>query len=968
MSSFKERMANLRRNPSLMQYMVFNELDIALNSSDTSTILHDIPDATLPFAYAMECGIVETTTAIDEMESISRMLFPKLAITNDDLYKHMSDDDYIGRFSTPSKTTFELLLAHDEVIAKAVVTDAEGNKKLTIPRLTEFKVADVPFTMQYPIDIKVSTHGGINITYDTATKSPIEALTSNILEWTVLTIDKRKIINIKIPVHQMRVSTFTDSLSPSTLFQTSYRFADNFFYARAFIDSGNGWEEMYTTHSDLVHDPLKVTVVFKVVGDTLQVSIPALYTNLQMVRGTIRIDLYTTLGKLERDLGAYKTSQFSYNLNDIDDNKTFVSPLRTFSLAQPLARQVVSGGADPTTFTALRDRVIDDTLGASSLPITNVQLEDVVARRGYTLVSNIDNITNRQFLATRKLDKPTTLDLVSGAGTAMAELNLDMESLAGSEHVMDNGSRITVKPSMLYNFINGKVTTVGDAHIDRLVNSAPEAIAREVNLSRYVYSPFYTVLDATLETFDVRPYYLDNPEITEKVFVGDNPSSNLQATISQYDIEKVPEGFKILMALETSEALKKIDDVNIVIQVGYQPPGENRWASANATFVKRVEKLHLYEFVIKTNYDLDRNGLLYTTNMSMFSLVQNRFGTPLKTEFEITVIVTEVKTPNYKTNELDDLIQPHLLPSTFMCIVRERLVTTMGYDLTKLWRRARTVLGPSSYAVWENDVFAYHTENVYEKDAYGNNKISVKSDGSLDYKILHRTGDPKLGVNGDHVKKHVKGQPILDINNEPTMVEPRKHLREVSMLMLDGLFYFGDGDNIEAYRKEVPMTFVKWIQNDIELLDKQLLEMSKLYLYPTNTFGDTLVTVKENQTTIIPIEQSLNVALYMKPAEFNNPTLRPALVSGIKDILYEYLSRRVISISDITSKLKDTVGEGIISIEVTGLGGLNNFNVLTVNDEAVRLTIKKKLTVLSNQNLLVEDDVNFKFMIHSTDY
>ena len=46
---------------------------------------YDVPDATLPFAYAMECGIVETTTAIDEMESICRTLFPELANTPEDL-------------------------------------------------------------------------------------------------------------------------------------------------------------------------------------------------------------------------------------------------------------------------------------------------------------------------------------------------------------------------------------------------------------------------------------------------------------------------------------------------------------------------------------------------------------------------------------------------------------------------------------------------------------------------------------------------------------------------------------------------------------------------------------------------------------------------------------------------------------------------------------------------------------------
>ena len=99
--------------------------------------------------------------------------------------------------------------------------------KLVIPRLTEFKVVDIPFTMQYPIEIKVSRHNGINITYNMDNVSPIETLNSNILDWKVLVLDRQKILSISIPVNQMRVKTYTDALSPSTLFQNSYQFKNS---------------------------------------------------------------------------------------------------------------------------------------------------------------------------------------------------------------------------------------------------------------------------------------------------------------------------------------------------------------------------------------------------------------------------------------------------------------------------------------------------------------------------------------------------------------------------------------------------------------------------------------------------------------------------------------------------------------------------------------------------------------------
>lgn len=967
MSVFKERMNDLRRNPSLMQYMVFNEMDKALNGLGTGAINYDIPDATLPFAFAMECGIIETTTVLDAMESISRSLFPELAITSEDLYKHMSDDDYIGRFASPAKTTFELLLGYDEVVAKAVSFDSEGNRKLTIPRLTEFKAAGIPFTMQYPIDIKVSRHNGVNITYNMDRVSPIETLSSNILDWNVSLISDRKILVIKIPVNQMQVSTYTDALSPSTLFQTSYTIKDKFFYARAYMNTGNGWNELYTTHSDLVYDPMRVTVVFKVVDNVLQVSIPAIYTNLRMAVGSIRVDIYSTLGTIERDLGAYKTTQFDWHLNDIDDVKTFVSPLRNFNVAQPIARDIVDGGADGIVFDKLRERVINNTLGPSNVPITNVQLEDAVDRKGYTLVSNVDNITNRQFLATRKLDTPKEINLASGAGVTMSELILDIESVSGSKHVHDNDTAVTILPSMLYSFVNGKVTMLSDARIDSLLAGAPEMRAREANSNRFVYSPFHTVLDVSDYGLDARPYYLDNPEIKEKLFVGENVTANMQATIDSYYVEKVPEGYKFLISIDASQSLKDLGPDSIIIQFGYKPQGENGWASGNAVFVDRLGELLLYEFVLETNYNVDRGGRLHTTNMSMFTDVQVRFATSLETDIEVTVIVADAVSPSYKANLLDTLVQSHLLPSRFMCVVRERLVTTLGYDLTKLWRRSRPVPGAENYVKWENDVYAYYKQDVYETHPDGSTKITIKPDGSLEYTILHHKGDPILSAGDVHVKEHIAGQAKTDVNGKPLLLKPRKLLHEVSMLMVDGLFYFGTEDSIVEYRKTVPMTFVKWIKNDIESLSSQLLEQAKIYLYPTNTFGDTLVAVREGYVTAISVEQSLNITLFMRPIDFSNPTIRPALTANIKQVLNEYLNRKVISISDIIAKLKDVMGESIMNIDINGLGGTdNNYTILTVRDDAARLTIRKRLVVLSNQELIVEDDLNFNFMVHQS--
>lgn len=973
-SLFKENIYLARRNPALMQATSLTELDRQLNP-DPNNPTYDIPNGTLPFVFCMETAAMQSSMAVVETENLMRRLYPRLALNFDELYLHMSDDDYIGRFSMPSQTVMTLMLDYDEVIAKAIPFGDQGLKRLIIPSLTAFKVDDLTFTMQYAITMTVQRHGGILAEYTMVEPSPVSVLTTNVVKWTIAYVAtndgsgrKLKLMNMSIPVQQFKIETHTDTLNPSNLFQVSYTHTDKFFYARAYIstDMEETWTEIKTTHSDLTYDPLELTAVLKVTdGGKLDVMIPSIYVTQGMVTGEIRIDIYTTKGEIDRDLAKYTTDKFSVNFNDIDDNKTYVAPLKHLSLCTPFSRQRVVGGANPVTFDTLRGQVIDNTLGAAKIPITNVQLGSNLTMRGYDLVTNIDDISNLQYLATRRLSKPTGLDVVSGASVAMSMLTVNMEELAGSTHVVDNGERVTIKPSMLYRFNNGKVSIVADAEITRLTNMAPEGRAREVNGSRYVYSPFHNVLDASANNFDMRPYYLDNPVIEQKIFVGENDTANLQAAVDTYTITRRPEGYLITVKLTSGEMFKKLGNDQILLQIGYQPKDENRWASVNGEFVGMDGEERVYEFKIDTNYDIDASNAIRTTNMSMFSTLQDDFYANLECDFDVTIMVINSITPGYQPNELDDMVQDHLLPPLFMVVTRERLQTILGYDLTKLWRRSRPVLGSESYKKYEYNVPAYWQTNVYAVDAQGNNILIPDGSGGYTFKLEHAVGTPVLDTQGNPVMAHVAGDPVIDAQGKPVLVSPRLLLREITLFMVDGLFYFANESEAADYAREIPMELVGWIENDIELLDSQLLELAELFLYPTTTYGDTVATIREGQELTIPVDQAFTLGFYLTQAAYINPTIRPSLIQNAKVTINEMLQSSTISMSDITAQLQETSGNDVLAIEVGGLGGEENFSILTVRDEAVRMSIRKKLVVLPNNELTVEDDVTFNFRRHN---
>lgn len=973
-SLFKENMFRARRNPALMQNLTLTELDRQLNP-DPANPGYDVPDGTLPFVFLSECNSMETTMAINETEGLMRRLYPRLALNFEELYLHMSDDDYIGRFSMPATTDMTLLLDYNEIIAKAVPFGDQGLKRLIIPRYTAFYVDDLVFTMQYPITLTVQRHGGILAEYLLDQVSPVSVLTTNVVKWNISYVktsgntgQELKLMNMTIPVQQFKIETHTDTLNPSALFKTSYTFTDKFFYARVYIspDADDTWREINTTHSDLTYDPTKLTAVLKLTdGGKMEVMIPSIYTTQGMVTGEIRVDIYTTKGKIDRDLNRYTTDKFRVNFNDIDDNKTFVSPMKHLSICTPYSRKRVDGGADPVTFTKLRDQVIDNTLGAAKVPITNVQLKSNLEMRGYDMVTNIDDISNLQYLASRRLGQPQGLDVVSGAGVAMSMLTVDMESLAGSDHVADNNTSVTILPSMLYRFRNGKVDIMADAEIQRLESMSSEARARDVNNARYVYSPFHNVLDASADNFDMRPYYLDNPTVEQKIFVGENDTANMQAAVDTFDITRRPEGYQIRVTLTSGDTFKQLGDDQILLQIGYQPPGENRWASVNGTYSGRDENgERVYTFNIDTNYDINSSNQMRTTNMTMFSNLQNDFYTDLEANFDVTILIINSITPGYQPNELDDMVQDHLLPAQYMVVTRERLQTILGYDMTKVWRRSRTVLSLESYKKYEFDIPAFYDVNVYKTDQFGNAVLEDDGKGGYKFVMLHEAGDPVLDANGKPVMKHVKGDPIYDAQGKPVLIAPRKLKREITLFMVDGLFYFANELSAKTYSTNIPMELVGWLESDISILDSQLLEEAKLYLYPTTTYGDTVATVREGQEITIPVDQAFSLIFYLTPSAYINPTIRPSLIQNGKVTLNDMIQNKVISMSDITSQLTATSGSDVMALEANGLGGKDNFTILTVDDDAVRLSIRKKLVVLPNNELTVEDDVTFSFLRH----
>lgn len=963
--SLTDRAAAIRRNPPLFIQDMLSSIKAQLGSDEAQ-----IPDPTNPFVFLMENFVVNNAGMLNEQEALLRRYYPSMSLEYGELYAHMSDQDYVGRFVSPASGTFVFYFARDEIRNRAVDT-GNGIRKITIPEYTSVKVSDLVFTMQYPVDIKVMRHGGIQVVYDNSYSSPIQELTTNSLKWDVVSLKRGGVntsyIRIEVPMLQVEIGTTFIPINKTAMLNSDIAFTDNFFHCRVFYKNTGEWTEISTTHSDQVFNTRKPTALLTVKESSFNIRIPPVYfENGSIDNGNLRVDVYTSKGVISQDLSGYPSSSFTVSYLDnkqttplhYESDSQYIAPLLGFSDSFVMSTDYVDGGHRAKTFEELREQVIMNTLGANDVPISHPQLTTKVNDLGFDIVTHVDNLTNRQFLATRKLPIPTNNTLASGIGCTMSRIQLRLRELHDHPAAVTNGDRVTLKPDALYFNHGGRVTLVGGDEVNRLKNLGNDALTREVNNKGYLWSPFYYVLDASNDSFNVRPYDLSRPKINYKSLVDDNDTVDFQAQITSQSIEHTDYGYALTLDIECNDGMLALSQDDIVVQFSYRPSDGSEWCAQNAVFVGRTEENYLrYRCEFRTNFDIRDGDRLRTTNMSIFSSEQNNYYTTLDNAVDVTIMTVGQDKYHYIPNDLDQMIQTHLIPGgeKVSCITRERLHITFGTSLNNLWHQYRNSVTQYDYETYKEDIPYTFEEDKYE---------IIQKDNDIDFKLIQKKGDTLKNDKGEVVYRHRKGELLRDPDGKLILKNAREIIREFTLFLLDGTIFFVTDGEMVGYRNTVVESVIAWTKK-VDSLKNILLDQCDIYLKPTTTLGDTVALVMANQKMTIPIAQSLTINYYVSDVIFRDTEYRTALKNSTREMVATLLDNSTVTITDITASLKSMANEGIIAIDVSGLGGVMNVTSASMLDDSVRLSIGKRLVVRSDHTLSIEDSIDINFARHT---
>lgn len=959
-----DQIEKYRFNPTGIQRVVLDYL------RDVTEGTVDIVDPTNPFVFALESSAVSTAAFMTQNEVNTRRQYARVAQTPEDIFRHLSDKDFIDCFASPSSCKFSIMVPKEDLLAKMVTDPNTGIRKVVIPRNTTFTVAETVFSLQYPIEIRQYKHSGIQIVYNTDKPSPLQQLKTNNIDWELRRFaDGAEWIYFEVETTQFSILSFESPVTPAQPFKREMEIDDSFYFIRVYNkkENSSNWVEIYTTHTDQVYDPFRPTAVTQVIDKKVKIFIPQIYLNSGLVDGTLRVDIYQTKGNVNLIMENYPISAFEYRWHSVDDadKDVYTSAFTVINPVIVYSTQIATGGKNALDFNTLRDRVINNTVGSQDIPITSVEISTALDKKGYQIVKNIDLVTNRVFLATKQLPVPLNEKLITAAAATMETFVTTIESIRTQEGVYANGTRTTISPSLIYQNEAGIIKPFPKQQLDSLMTRTLDDIADYVSSHNFLYTPFHYVLDTSNNNFSVRPYYLDKPQIESLVFEEQNDSLELQVNTQEREFVRTPTGYVLRIVTKSNDAYKAIAPSKQHVVLSYTPPNEVDRAYIVGSFVSLTDKgERVYEFDLSTNFDIDDQDNIHLEKFFIYTTDARLVKTPLVQSFDIMYYVETIAPVGYAPIQIDKEIPSFLITSLILGVTQERIRLSFGKRLFNLWSRSRSVVEAAPLKRYTVDVPWLYDKDVYQVDPVTGSKITINPDGSVSYNLLHAAGTPILDEQGKPTYRFRVGDVMLNEYGQPIPEDENKVARQFDMFFIEGAYYFANDTISKQYNETVVDTVVQWITEDLASISKSLLERTFIYFYPKSSIGKIEAMVNDGTVTYLDASQSFKITLYVNSSVYQNVDLRDSLRAMTVKTFDNYLKQQTISMSAITAALKDVYGQDVISFSTTGLGGLNNYSTLTVLNNEDRCSIKKRLIKLSDDKLIVQEDIEVEFVRH----
>lgn len=906
----------------------------------------NIVTAESPFMNLLEASSSMTYGSMTKANILMRRQYKKLAQSYEDLYGHLSDRDFKGRFGNPGRTTINIAYDYDWIIENAVSDPDTGDTCIILPKDTVVTVNGIDLYWHYDIKIHVLASGDIQVYFVIDRESPIYKPTSLVLQTSQIYLNGQRLIDISIPVEQLSLDVISNPITANG-YNESFAITNNFYYARAFIKVGGIWKEIPTTHSEQVYDPNITTMLLKVTDRQLQARIPDIYINNNMAGTEAKLLIYTTLGNINTDLSQFQINDFTVEYDDVfDENLDLWEMLSGVPIQLIHSRNNITDGKNALTFEEMKDLVVYNKYG-KAVSVTYDELVVAMNLRGYGIYKQKDTISERVFVTTKEIPSPATNFISSGPSVSNKDVLVDAQRNDINNHVINNGDVTTIKPGALLKSTGFDVVLANETEQTQIEALSLYNLCTELNENQYYFTPFYYVLDGSTPVFRTSAYYLDKPTRINTSFV--NLNTNLDYAVKTKDAQVSFDGSKwtIRIIAENPPSL-----VGLYLQMKVTDYQGNV-LHINANQVPINDTVSEFVFELNTNLHIDANHRFQCADFNDSTGISVDTFINLTQELEFVYLVEEgVVTPS----GFDSIIETVNIGTTVSGVTYDKITFEFGKSLDNLNVLSKVELMPGEVATHNTDVPLYYENDVYLNDADGKVYSIDEDTDAVNFTILHNAGDPVMR-DGEQVYKHRTGDAII-IDNKVQYLKVPYNARRVRLFLIDAKYKYATDTTIVSYADTIAKHVIDSLE-DMREYDPEMLERTTLLFEPVSTSNLSAVTISNGRQMTAATAIKFNVRYTMDESRYTDVQLRNAIIETTKRTVAKSITKNEFSLSALTSELDKVANNVMRNVEVTtSLPG----KIVRINNDSSVFSVKSRIVPTQNRQLTVEDDITIEIV------
>ena len=897
--------------------------------------------------------------------------------TPGELYRHMSDFEYLNTFSKPAPSKISLIMEKKYLLDNAV--DYDSNYQLVVvPKDTVFTVGKYEFGIHYPINIRIAkSNKAFLVTYDMTDDNPLQPLTSNTLGHYENVYNGVELITVEIPVYQFSKKVVVADAVPGTGFSKTYTYSNKFYVIRLFTTSPRTGKvvELGTTFSEDVYDPLKATARIKYYSDRkeLGVNIPQIYFDSNMIGPNITVEIYTTHGELDYDITNLTKDSLKMNIAPYEEPPRHAQIFRT---GIPILEIVpvdtrVTGGSNGYEFDELRDAVVNNTL-YNRVPITPYDLQQYFTDSGYQIYKQKDSLTDRFYVISRTLtDSDSTV--VPSADMQSEFVGSYLKTLDTVKVNLDDSLTILPTTVYVYNKNANVCRPIPNDDAVTLKGMSREDRVRTYNESSYVRSPYHLRLNTNIRYPYATSYDLLNPTVDGILFKKENKSTVAQMTCNYATIEHLAEGtdgYRVRFIVTKSDDLKNASQDGLVMYCALQSH-TGGYVGKKATYIGTNQAgSEIYELLLTTDYDIDENHRLSITNMatSTDQLARDSYVDLSMTLHLVFLASTSIVNANTDTTMLPTV--PSSISNGMIPLIIQEVSLTLGKQVDALHNLVDVQWTGQEYATYDHDVPATYQNTVYRTNTDGTLYFETDTDGKpvydeaghFKYEVLHSVGDQILDELGNPVYKARTGDPIFDVDGKRIVNKDREYIYYVNILTIDAKYYISEGSEQVAFIKTMNKV-LEGYYSVIEDISPNLLERTKVFFRPIRTIGNARYGRGNGFTMTMPLELSFKFRIHVPNHVISNQTRQDTIVATIVNIIDTEISTKDVSMSEITSALLEKMSDEIDHIDVLGINGYSDLQTIVMMDKGTRPSIKQELYIGQDGRIHLRKMIDVEFVL-----